>query len=508
MANLSKDLKIIILILGLGFVSRLIALPFSTTIHSDAVERFYLAQHWLDNPNIITHGLWLPLHIYLIAGAIWLVKEPILGPILLNICFSVATAIPLYFFTKNEFGKPASWFVPCAFLFYPVAFRNSLQALSDTPFAFFVAMALLFISRSRKTNGSWKDALIAALFLNLSAMLRYEGWILIPLLAVLLWRKPKILLTFCLCSTIFPIFWMVGNYIHYGSFLYSIKAHKAVELDSRQFKEVMTTTERILRIIFFPSILIFGMTLFVFILSVWGAIKSLYKRKKKSIFLIPFAGLFVFYFFNAVTDSLAMEARYSLILGLLLLPFSTEILNRFYSVKKRRLLSVIIITSMFPLSYAPHLIFALSPSTLEAIPESSRDPRTFLEAIPRLSKNTEVISKAVNKNINIIDDRLIVIGFTASVTNLVSFYSYLHPQKIARFPNTLDSISESENFSLFFEDHDTGLIIFDKDKVTIKPLYSIINKTLKINNSNKLLSLNQLTDTDDFAIYRYQVTEK
>ncbi|NEP10117.1 MAG: hypothetical protein F6K14_07850 [Symploca sp. SIO2C1] len=508
MANLSKDLKIIILILCLGFSSRLIALPFSTTTHTDAVGRLYIAQNWLDNPHIITHGLWLPLHTYLTGGVIWFINDPILAPILLNICFSVATAIPLYFFTKNEFGKPACWFVSCAFLFYPIAFRNSLQALSDTPFAFFVAMALLFISRSRKKNGSWKDALIAGLFMNLSAMLRYEGWVLIPLLAVLLWRKPRILLTFCLCSTLFPLFWMVGNYIHHGSFIHSIKAHKATELDSRQFKEVITITERILRIMFFPSILIFGMTFFVFILSFLGAIKALYKRQENSCFLIPFAGLFIFYFFNAVTDSLAMEARYSLTLGLLLLPFSAEILNRFYSVKKRRLLSVIIIASMFPLSYTPHLIFALSPSTLEAIPESSRDPRTFLEAIPRLSKNTELISKSVNKNINIINDRLIVIGFTPSVTNLVSFYSHLNPQKIARFPNNLHSISESENFSLFFDDHDTGIIVCDKDKVAIKSLYSIINNTLKRDNSNKLLSLSQLIDADNFAIYRYQVTEK
>lgn len=505
-SNLSKDVKRVILLFGLGLFIRLIALPFSTTTDSDAVTRVYQAWFWLDNPRLITHGIWGPLHTYLIAASMWLVEDRVFPPILINILFSAATAIPLYFFTKNEFGEKACWFVPCAFLFYPVAFRNSLMALSETPCAFFIALSLLFISLSRKENGSWKHALMAGLSLTLATMLRYEAWILIPLFGIILWKKPKLLFVFCISSAIFPTFWMIGNQIHFGDPLYSINYQTKHELSALTQKGEMTTKIKVIRFLIWQGILMTGMSIIAFLLSIYGAIISVVKKRANSIYLIPFIGLYISFVAKVLSGSLSLQARYSLILGMLILPFASETFNNIYN-KKRLLLSFSIIATMIPFSYLPTLMSSLQAFVLESIPTSKREsPESTLEAIPRLPTNTKAISEAVNENLNINNDRLVVVGLYFSSNNLVSFSSRLHPKKIARFPNGFYPISEFKKLSFFFDDHQTGLIVFDKSKaIKNNSIDFVKNSKLVINNSNKVLSLDTLIDTENFVIYRYLV---
>ncbi len=89
----------LILIACLGLGTRFLAFPFATTNSSDPISRTWIAWHWLSNPEIITHGVWGPLHFYLIAFSMAIVRDPIVPPVLLNIIFSAATAILLYFLT-------------------------------------------------------------------------------------------------------------------------------------------------------------------------------------------------------------------------------------------------------------------------------------------------------------------------------------------------------------------------------------------------------------------------
>ena len=138
----------------------------------------WIAWGWLSEPEFITHGFWGPLHVYLIALSMAFVPDPVVPPIVLHVLFSVGTPILLYFFTKNEFGiHRASLFVSLAYVFYPLAVQNSLMALSEGPFIFFLVLCLLLLSIARQDRGSWKHALGAGIALTLAGMLRYEGWI-------------------------------------------------------------------------------------------------------------------------------------------------------------------------------------------------------------------------------------------------------------------------------------------------------------------------------------------
>lgn len=505
----SKDLKTLILIFFFGLFIRLIALPFSRTNTFDPVERIDIAWRWLENPHIVTHGIWAPLHTYLIAGSMWLVEDPILPPILINILFSVATVIPLFLFTKKEFGEKESWFVACAFLLYPIAFRNSLMAFSDTPFAFFVALSLLFISISRKKHGSWKHALIAGLSMTLAAMLRYEGWILIPLMGVILWKKPKLMIVFLTSSIIFPVFWMIGNQIHNGDPLYSINFQHRYEVE--RIKGMVTYKEVIKRILFFPGAIFFGMTIFLSTLSIWGAVIALVEKKKNSIWLVPFAGLFIAFFYKSVSGSLGLTPRYSLVLGMFLLPFSIEVFNKIKQDKHRKLISFIVLISIFPLSYSSHLITGFIPSIARVLSIRNLEPTSFLESIPRLTNNTKIIYESINKKSPLINRSVIWVDFNTNLhaTQSISLIYRINPEKklILSTENGLLMKEESDELSAFLFRNNTGVILFEKNKnnkSTLNYINNAQNNFLEINNLQKSLLFEILIEHENFVMYRYK----
>ncbi|NET13126.1 MAG: DUF2079 domain-containing protein [Okeania sp. SIO1H6] len=493
-SNLSKDIKTVILIVFSGLFIRLIALPFSVTVESDAVNRVNIAWHWLEEPHFITHGVWGPLHTYLIAAGIWLIKDPVLSPKLLNIFFSVATAVVLYFFTKNEFSERASWFVCYTFLFYPVGFRNSLQALSDTPFVFFVALSLLFLSKARQKDGSGKHALIAGLSLTLASMLRYEGWVLIPLLSVLLWKKPKSLLAFFLVSMIFPTFWMVGNHIHYGDALYSTNYQQEVELT---LNRDMTQEEIIQRILYFPLVLFFGMTIPVFLCSLLGITLSLVNRKSNFVWLIPFSGLFTIFFLKSLTGSLALQTRYSLLLGMFLLVFSAEAFNKIPSKQLRISMGTIIIFLMIPLSYIKDNAYV--PGFLSKIIPKD------IEAIPRASKYVEGISLSTNEKLDTRNDSIIVVNFGIGIGHQIAFRTHISPPKQLVIPYGFQQESDWKNLEKFFDNHKKGIIVLKAGSHSISSIHLIEKIQLKINSVNNLVALNLLEDTSHALIYHYQI---
>src|SRR5689334_595477 len=185
-----NTLKWLLIVIIVGVIIRLLALPFSMTNEADAVSRMLIAWDWLSAPKLISSGVWGPLHTYLIALPLALTHDSIVAPILFHILFSVITAIPLYFFTRNEFNNSrARLFVAAAYMFYPIAVRSSLMTTAEPPFGFFLALSLYFLSAARKPGANWKQVYIAGLSLTFAGMLRYEAWLLIPVLALSLFRR-------------------------------------------------------------------------------------------------------------------------------------------------------------------------------------------------------------------------------------------------------------------------------------------------------------------------------
>jgi len=250
----NKQLYLIVLI---GFILRIIALPFSQVVDADATSRIFIAENWLDTPHLIYEGIWLPLHHYINAFAIAIFQEHHIGPVLFHIILACFTAIPLYHFTKREFSARGAWLTAAFYLLCPIIFRNSFHVLSGIPHAFFIALALNAISKSIR-HKDYKQAIFAGLFMTIASGFRYEAWLLIALLSgvYLFFNQWKLGLWFCTVSLLFPIFWMAGNYIAHDHILHGVTGvynSDIVDLHNSELSYV----EIVKRIVFFPFSLLY-----------------------------------------------------------------------------------------------------------------------------------------------------------------------------------------------------------------------------------------------------------
>ena len=314
--------------------ARLLVLPFATTDGGDAPSRVWSAWSWLGDPHLITHGVWGPLHTYLIAASLALWSDPVYAPVALGILFSVASAAVMYGFVQVEFASPrAAVLVALTYALYPIAIRNGVSVRSETPFAFFLLLAMAGVARARRSDGSWRHAAAAGLALTGASMLRYEGWMLIPLIAVLLRHRPRLLLAFCGCAAIHPIGWMIGNAAHYGDPFYSISYASRWELETMG-RQAIARTALIRKAAAYPLVILSGMTAPLAAIAVAGAACAAATRHPARGWLVPLCGLAGLWMLAVARGSLVPKLNYTETAGTLLFPFAA-VIYEYVGVRRR-----------------------------------------------------------------------------------------------------------------------------------------------------------------------------
>lgn len=495
----SEVRKALILIVCLGLGIRLLLFPFSTINSADAVTRTWIAWKWLSNPYIITYGVWGPLHFYLIALSMVFVRDPVIPPVLLHIVFSVATPILLYFFTRNEFGNNrASILVAFTFLFYPLAISNSLVVTAETPFVFFLVLCLLFLSKARRDQDSWKHAMGAGISLTLAGMLRYEGWMLIPLLATSLYRGPKSMIVFVGFSMIHPVLWMIGNGIHFGDPLYSINWASNWEINIKGSNENLTLGEVIRRFIFYPSMTFLGMTPLVSIFCLAGAIISIIRRQRYAVWLIPFIGLMSLFIISSVRGSLGLQVRYTITLGTLLFPFSAEFYRYLgvpkWTVRNRLVIGLLIVSSMIVSSHPQifHLPYL-----------------SWISLIPRFDQQREVkvISLKVNEQLGTSNEGFICDFFGWENSYYVALMTRLHPSNIFMAPGGRYGKLDIDRLSNFINNHQNGVLLLMKGSSLERSIrFRESGQAMVVNTMLSLKAVQSVVLRDSvIEIYRYNV---
>ncbi len=488
----------------LGISIRLIVLPFSMPNEEDAIYRAFGGQMMLLKPRIITNGVWCPLYDYLIACAMWFWTDPVFAPIAVNIIFAVVTAIPLYIFVKNEWDEFSGLFVAGAYLFYPVAIRYSLMAVAEIPFCFYVFVALACVSMARRDSGNWKHVVIGGIALTLSGALRYEGWILIPLLAIPLYKKPRLLIVFILTSLLFPVYWMSGNYIHNGDVLYGVHFAAHYQIVVQGYNANIIGGEIIWRAIYYPLALLFGITPAIATLCIIGIIKCIMRRKKQCIWLIPFICLLIIYIKKAIDGSLLLKARYSILLALFLLPFAAEVIGNIKRTKYRIMASIILIASMLPLSYIRGIGYNNTYVMSKYIPRALTYVPVGIEAIPKLNKSASIIADYLATTSGIRDGGLILDVWCSRETCYVALMTRMRWDKIFIMPLEPSESLNVKRLSSFIDANNAGTIL-----LTNCPRFMQIKGTpdcrmLQFEGCPKILRLTEIKEIEGVHIYRYQ----
>jgi 4-amino-4-deoxy-L-arabinose transferase-like glycosyltransferase len=334
-----------VLICSIGLTLLKIALlPWVQITDSDAVSRIFLSQSWASHPHIITNSVWGPFHFYLngILFIFW--NDSILAPSLLNIIISSLTLFPFYFFTRRLFNSSGAAIATLFLGTCPILFRNSFFCLSETPFLFFLALGLNFISKSiheKKTI----PAIVSGLAFTIAAGFRYEAWLLIFLFAGALFINSsfKTAILFCLSAALFPVYWLISNEIYTGDAMFSINGNYRWTIEKMGNNENIDFESHLRRLWYFP----FSWIIAVGPFSGWLILKymkTIWKNVNfKSIhFLISLITIFflLIMIYNAFNGTLLLQHRFIGTVVLLSLPL---VAYHFVVLDKKNLFKAIIL---------------------------------------------------------------------------------------------------------------------------------------------------------------------
>ena len=173
-----------------------------------------LGTPWLPVP----HVLMLPLVTH---DALW--SNGLAGAIPSGICFVLA-GVFLFLAARRVFGDDVPAFAAvAAFALNPNVLY--LASIPMTEAAFWAAwMALLYATVRYRDTGEWGAVLAAGVAASMAALSRYEGWFLIPFVAVYFARrKLSAGVVFGVLAGLGPLYWLGHNWWLQGDALYFLR---------------------------------------------------------------------------------------------------------------------------------------------------------------------------------------------------------------------------------------------------------------------------------------------
>lgn len=514
--KLLKNDQALYLIVILGFVLRIVTFPFSQEVDADAITRVLIADDWLQNPHLIYEGIWLPFHYYFNALPIAIFGEHVVSPIIFQILITSLTAIPIYHFTKREFSEKGAWFAASFYLLCPVVFRNSFQTVSDLPYAFFVAIALNYISKSIRDD-DFRPAIYAGLSMTFAAGFRYEAWLLIAVFTgiYLLFKKWKYTIYFWVPAMIFPLFWMVGNYIAHQNIFYGLSGTYFWNVIWEGINENITYVDKIKRVMFFPVMWFFYFSPILVIWVIWSFIRAIkQKRLKRSILIwtIPFWVFLITLGYKAHEGTLLLFYRYNVSLILLSAPFTALIFESGRFKRLTRIAAVIILASLIPMSYvwmtfSFEKLVAFSDPLNAATRAIRADAQLDFHAIPRLyNQNFVEYSKEVNKKIT--EESGLILDFAQwDNTFYLALKSELPHDHIYLMDGAKHAVVYNSLIEKILDECPTGVIML-KCYTHLADKYEINGDILTFNlDSTYYLKLTPVDGETGVGLFSYEVVE-
>ncbi len=498
----------------IGLLSRLVFLPFSHVVDPDVYSRIYIAWEWLQHPHLISTAVWPPLHTYIMSVFLWVFPFDVLTPKLLHIAFAAGTAIPMYYFIKNEFNEKGAFWATLFYQLSPIVFRNSFHALAETPFIFFVACSLYFISKLFKQKEHTKNAIWAGIFLTIACGIRYEGWVFIAFLGLIVWMRSGIknAFIFGVFSMFFPIYWMLGNYLAKGDPLYSINAANYWNTVMEGVNEQVSDLDKRMRIIFFPFSVFLFLTPLLSIISVVTFIYSLKNKLvklKHLLWLIPFMGIMIMYIQKTHNGSLLMHHRYSAIP----LFFVTPYLSYYFSdkikmkIKIKKLVATLIIVTAIPLSFYLHFLpfeklFFFAPITENAIAQILNSNYLQTEAVPHLyDTNAHEINTILKSELKQTDG--LILDFCGWETSFfLALDADLPFNQILLMEGAKNGKNTTEQLFEFIHQFPEGIILIQNES-RIEALVNISGNCLQSLDSLKQVFIKKLFNGDGRYLLRY-----
>lgn len=324
-------------LLLVALVPRLLLFPLGENLYGDAVVRTELAEKWLAQPRWISSfqdGAFQfgPLHLYGVALFLKLFPREDAGRAL-SLLFGVLSVLPLFALTRRLFDSRAALWACLAFSTWGMHLQFSTTAASESLALFLFLWALSLFARGLGENRAG-PLLLSALVWNLACATRYDVWLFLPLLGLLLlWGTSDRVagvtraLIFGLACLPFPLAWMQGNELAHGDPFFPIR--NIHEFHLRWFGESEASWGAALfrgqNLLFWPGAALLTLSPLVALFGAAGMVRC-FRRRPETRWLFWMALLPALYFTlrSTLLGSFAPLARFTAPQLVLLLPFVSE----------------------------------------------------------------------------------------------------------------------------------------------------------------------------------------
>jgi hypothetical protein len=241
--------------------------------------------------------------------------------------------VPYYGALKILFDRTIAFFAAVTLAFYPLHVIQSSVTTSDAVYYFFLFGAFYYLFGYRIVRQRLSTLVLSALSFNIASLLRFESWIFIPVFFILLWpkgKKPAFL--FLLLSMVFPCGLFALNQFFCHDLFYSFHAASRTA-----HAEIATGW----------GVVIGGLS---------GIVLAFLMRQKRQLSVF-FLLLWLAFTINTLSAGMIVAMRYSIILGLFLIPYAWFFVDRLLNFLglKRIVFFILILLSILAIDFGQAL---------------------------------------------------------------------------------------------------------------------------------------------------------
>ena len=344
----------------LAAVARVLPLLFGFEHYGDAPVRIEVAERWSKAPHL-WHGFveayqYGPLHLTLIGALIRFLGDRVVAARSLSFLCGLACVWLIYAIADRVRGPAAGWWAAVGLALSPLFIQVSTTGASEAPFLALFLAALLCVLDDR--------ALPAALLLGAAGLIRYDGWIYLPLFAALLWWRDREAgaaalsraLGFSALCAAPALFWMQVNAHYTGDALAPIHH---IDLDHAALAQMMRhflgeAPWRLYGLVYWPIAVLGIATPVLGGLALWGSARALRRREPGwELLVLGWLPAGYFTFRTAVLGNFRPLGRFALVATALSLPFAHDVfLTGARQIRRPLLYACIALLVLTPLLFA------------------------------------------------------------------------------------------------------------------------------------------------------------
>ncbi len=485
-----KEYLLVGLIIFLAFIIRMGILMHTVDFHGISNGRILEAQMILNGP--LNLKFLAPVHppvhmLFLIIGIKLFGFFPDISRII-SLSFGLMTILFAYLYLKQIFNQQIALFSILGISLYSSHIIYSTIGTSETSFHFFLFLGLYILELFRRQRKRYLLFLFG-LSVGIAAMCRYEGLLLIPFYMFFLREDKMELIEYTICALFVPVIWMGFNYFAFGNPLAFIQSNNFIvpfQFDWIRMHGI--NINFIYKLFFWPKSLIQTLGLSVFSFGMGGICFCALKWKKK-LFCFMFIMFFSIFEFRTIQETLYLQPRYGITLGLILIPFSIYFFFKVLEFFKNKIPNWIVLIMLWT------MIIPIGEQVLGS-------PLY----VPFFAKNTAAYLKNSSKLMGsiIFDD-----CGDEKYREPIKVLSGINPSRFILMPKILNEkgafvVDEKEFFNILSSNNATTLVYSPKGG-----LKDILNLNIKNSSQQRHGFLFVLkSNSDPYYIYRVRKVEK